>query len=233
MARKTQPKLHWDPPFDPWEHVCGAVPIQPIQGEPRTQLLALLEVPDGTREADLALLIVAESVAWYREIERDYESAPSDANVKAALDILSKPLLPLWEAIVQMDRRTKAVLVSEGFDPNGFEVLGSQLLELHHALGKSRAWAKTKTKKKSGGRNYAARDQILIPALCQVFNGYHRGDCTPAELLDRKEEFVALAFGYAGIPSPTVKDTSSRGEEHQGRLRRLIKKYEAESTETA
>ena len=73
----------------------------------------------------------------------------------------------------------------------------------------------------------AARDQNLIPDVCEIFARWvgekflfpaDRDD----EYIDALERFVAVVLKAGNIPCPRVRDTSG-GEQNQGKLRRLLK----------
>ncbi len=74
-----------------------------------------------------------------------------------------------------------------------------------------------------------ARDNVTIPELARIFDRFttldpdsDEQDLTTQEYLDRKTTFVACALKAANIPYPSLGD-ASRGEQHQGRLRQIIK----------
>ena len=70
------------------------------------------------------------------------------------------------------------------------------------------------------------RDNITIPEIADLFDRFtgHAPDPDHKdwEHLDRKCEFVMAALESANIPCPRAGDTA-RGEENQGRLRRILK----------
>ena len=73
------------------------------------------------------------------------------------------------------------------------------------------------------------RDNITIPGIANLFDRItgHAPDPDHKnwEHLDRKCEFVMAALKSADIPFPKAGDTA-RGEEHQGRLRRILKAHD-------
>jgi len=73
------------------------------------------------------------------------------------------------------------------------------------------------------------RDNITIPGIADLFDRItgHAPDPDQKEWehLDHKCEFVMAALESADIPCPKAGDTA-RGEEHQGRLRRILKAHD-------
>lgn len=75
----------------------------------------------------------------------------------------------------------------------------------------------------------SVRDNITIPEIADLFDRVTGHAPNPDqkdwEHLDRKCVFVIAALESADIPCPAAGDTS-KGEEHQGRLRRILKAHD-------
>ena len=95
----------------------------------------------------------------------------------------------------------------------GFIEAGTRLLEKNKGLSSART-------------SRAARDW-LIRDIADRFDRCVRVEADiPHEHRDRKCKYVKFALAAAGIPCPSAGDTRSRGEEHQGRLRQMLKQFE-------